>query len=302
MTPLIKTRVDVLLGLLLDETFTYKVSVNDDLTIEKVAQEKIKEKTSRILAAYRKQADSNFKKVNEGQAPANDIVTEKYLGQVESMINQNFISAFEEAASSLIEFFEQDNTIELKQKMKQFFQDLLITGEGYYRTHIPKVGADPVIEICKPENIFYSKNTNNQFLNSGNQPNINAIVHRTYMKRTEILNKWGHLMNKDDKSRLFGSIPSGSTSNVIHSPRELEYANNGSYGNEHTQFSHNSADAYAVYHVEWLANNKVELTEDDKDDLRNVEDITTGAEYNKHYGANEGNGKPKKIRLEIRQI
>ena len=44
MTPLIKTRVDVLLGLLLDETFTYKVSVNDETTVDKINQDKVKKK------------------------------------------------------------------------------------------------------------------------------------------------------------------------------------------------------------------------------------------------------------------
>ena len=41
MTPLIKTRIDVLLGLLLDEIFTFKMSVNDNATLTKIEKNKL---------------------------------------------------------------------------------------------------------------------------------------------------------------------------------------------------------------------------------------------------------------------
>ena len=55
------------------------------------------------------------------------------------------------SAQSLVKFFSQDRTIDLKQKVKQYFLDLLLAGEAYYRVRIDKEGADPVFEICKPE-------------------------------------------------------------------------------------------------------------------------------------------------------
>ena len=53
MTPIIKTRIDVLLGLLLDEVFTYKVSINDENTITEIEDAKKNERAKRILGKAR---------------------------------------------------------------------------------------------------------------------------------------------------------------------------------------------------------------------------------------------------------
>jgi len=296
MTPLIKTRIDVLLGLLLDEVFTYRVSVNDENTLTQIENNKSAEKARRILAQYRKQFNKNNQRVKNGETPAMDMVTDQYLKKVEKSVNEEFISQFEIACQSLLQFFEQDNTIDLKQKVKQFFLDLLISGEAYYRTYVDRVGEDPKIEICKPENIFFSKRTDHQFLSSGTQPNVNAVVHRYYMKRSEILNKWGHLMNEVDRKRIYGDYSEGSGARTVHDPRQLDYIyRQDLHGNDiHNQHTNNDLDTLPVCHVEWLANNEVELTDERKNDLRNVEKSSIDKMSQDSYGKGAGSGMAKK--------
>lgn len=297
MTPLIKTRVDVLLGILLDETFTYRVTVNDTLTLEEVDKQKLQEKVKRIQGKYREQVAANQKAIEEGQAVKSDFVTEDYLSRVDSLVNESFISSFEIAAQSLIKFFSQDPTIDLKQKVKLYFLDLLVTGEAYYKTSVPQVGADPVIEIVKPENMFFNKNTNNQFMSTGNNPNVTACVRREYMTREEILNQFGHLLTDQDRIDLFGDKSSNTGhSNIIKSTREIEYANRGSEGviGKTNQYTREGTEFIPVYFSEWLANNEVEIDEEMQSDLQTVHESTVKTkEYKEIFGKDSGNGKPR---------
>lgn len=281
MTPLIKTRIDVLVGLFLDELFKYQVSVNDTDTLDTIAQEKKKEKYKEVIKAFRSQLNSNQNNLLQNQQPVFDVVTERFIKQVEERVDKNFISEFEKVAQSLINFFEKDKTIELKQKLKQLFIDLLVTGKCFYRTSVKAIGQDPVLEVCKSENIFYNKNTNFQFISSGNKPNVTALVHRYYMTRAQVLSEWGHKMNEDDKIKLFGkSYTSNGGSTIIHSPQELEYIysreRNGYLHNQHT---YNLFDTVVVYHTEWLANNEVNIEEGDREDFQDVEKTTKKGIY-----------------------
>lgn len=298
MTPLIKTRIDVLLGLLLDDVFTYRVGINDAPTIANIEEQKKKERAERVIQGYRKQLNSNVAKVKKGEQPTTNVVTDKYLQNIEKSINEEFISQFEIAAQSLINFFEQDLTIDLKQKIKQFFLDLLISGEAYYRTTVPRIGEDPVLEIVKPENLFFSKNTSHQFLSQGHKANVNAVVHRTYLKRSEILTQYGHLMNQETLDSLFGHT-TGDGAHRLYDARKLDhiYRNEEYYdsGRIHNQHSNSNLDTLPVYHVEWLANNKVELTDPEyKQDIETVLPIRSRKEYEENYGKKAGDGTTKK--------
>ena len=305
MTPIIKTRIDVLLGLLLEEVFTYRVSVNDENTITQIEDKKKNERAKRILEAYNRQMTKNVERVQKGEEPRQDIVTERFNKRLEKFITEDFISEFEIAAQSLIKFFEQDSTIDLKQKVKQFFLDVLITGEGYYRTYVDNIGEDPKIEVCKAENIFFSKRTDHQFLSSGHQPNVNAIVHRTYMKRSEILTRFGHLMNEAALKEVFGNY-SGDGARRITDPRTLDYIyrNDEFYdsGTVHDQHNNSNLDTLPIYHVEWLANNWVEIDTDDAEYVRSmqlVDDNTVPKHYKETYGEDAGSGKVKKRRCRL---
>lgn len=300
MTPLIKTRVDVLVGILLEETFSYKISINDKGTVDKVKKAKLKERAKAIMKDITNQTHENIASINAGQEPKKDQkISDKKLKEIDKVLERRFISGFEIAAQSLVKFFEQDSTIDLKQKMKQFFLDLLVTGEAYYRTYIPKMGADPVLEICKPENVFYSKNTKHQFIASGNQPNTYGVVHREYMTRGEILNKYGHFLDDEGRKRLFGNEPAEGAQNIISSPRDLEYnrfaRDYRDYRDTHNQYSGGSTlEVLPVYHVEWLANNPVELSEKEQKEFTDVEPSTIPSGRERFYDVGEGNSKVKK--------
>ncbi len=299
MTPLIKTRIDVLLGLLLDEEFTHRVTMNDTMSYDIVEQEKRNERAERVVAAYQEQIHKNIKRVNKGEQPKEDVVTQQFMERLDTFISEEFVSSMEIAAQSLIKFYNQDPTVKLRQKLKQYFLDLLVTGEAYYRTYFNKMGSDPILEICKPENIFTNINTSHQFLSDGNTPNTNAVVHRFCLQKGEILSRYGHLMNKEDKRKIFGDKTSQTSSRSVYSGRDLESLGDRDYDVDdcdiHSQYTFNDTDVYEVHHVEWLANNEVTLSTQDMHDLQNVESIDyhLDGEKEKIYGKKAGSGEPQ---------
>jgi hypothetical protein len=294
MTPLIKTRIDVLLGLLLQETFQYRLSINDQFSLDATLEQKRKFIADKVTGELQAQLRKIIKKEPMAKAPG---VSQEFLDKVKEDLDNKFISTFEQAGQILIEVFQQEPTIDLKQKLKQYFLDLLVTGEAYYRTYVPYLEADPVLEICKPENIFYNKNTNHQFLSTGIQPNVTTVVHREYLKRGEILTKYGHLMGDAEKDRLYGYYPGGAGQRTIRSGRDLDYGQQRQlegYRSAEMQHTQSSIDVLPVYHVEFLANNEIDLDTDDRVKLTQVGRISHTKDLPVHLGDKPGSGAPKK--------
>lgn len=295
MTPLIKTRIDVLVGLFLDEVFKYQISVNDVPTLDQITEQKKKELYKGIINGFRKQSTVNSQRLALQQEPKADIVTDEFLQKLTHAIDNNFVSEFEQAASHLIKFFENSRTLEFNQKMKQFVLDFFVTGEAYYRTYVDTVGQDPIFEIKKPENMFFNKNTNYQFLSSGVKPNVTAVLNKEFMTRGQVLTKYGHLMGQDDREKLFGrGFGSNGGPNIISSPQELEYIYSKEASEKvNNQHTYSLFDTVAVYHIEWLANNEIEIDDEMRDDKQNVEKISKSKMYNRELQY-DGSGIPKR--------
>lgn len=247
-TPLVKPRIDVLVGMMLQEQVKYMVRYNDNETITSIEQEKMEGFMGELFEFIHKEAQG------DGQTRP---ITEKQIAAIQKNFGTKYKSVFERAATDLIQYFLSNRKTDFIQKAKQLFLDLLIVGEGFYRTYIPKLNADPVLEICKPENIFFNKNTNKQYLNT-----TNTVVHREYMTRVDILNKYGAYMREEDKEALFNGTAKVKGNRRITSPKQLDIVNDDDYNSViDDQYTYNNFETLEVYHVEWLANNKV-LIED----------------------------------------
>jgi hypothetical protein len=299
MTPLIKTRIDVLIGIFLDEEYHYHVSVNDAATIETIEEQKRKEFSKRIKAKLDQFMDETKAMVSQNKEVSKEPLTAKFLEDLDRSLNNNFISEFEIAIQSLIKFFEQDPTINIRQKAKQFLLDYLLTGEAYYRTYLDYESGDPKLEICKPENMFFSKNTAHQFLAEGNDPHVMAVVYRTYMKRNEILNRWGHVMTDEQKTALYG-MARNTAVNRIRDPRQLDHMYNLQDA-VYDQHTNSTWDTLPIYHVEWLANNELKIDKSDQSKLEVVTHISAKSYWkdslvpDSHLGTAAGNGEVRDI-------
>jgi hypothetical protein len=258
-TNLIKPRIDALLGKVVDETFTYKVTCTDDKTVSEIQEGKKSGKLQKItesLAAFSKRM------VNAVNSGANELPglseLQEDIKKQSAKFQSNFISDFEVAAQDVLQYVSQSDRIGMKQNLKLLALDLLIAGECYYRVRCERVGADPILEIIRPEDFFYHRSVYSQ--NVGDVHESDAVVHRQYLTRKEVLSKYGKFMDKDQREYLFGSTARAGSSRVIHSGHSIEREDDADLISPFLD-----PHRMEVYNVEWFALNKVEYSDEDKE-------------------------------------
>lgn len=265
-TPIIKPRIDILLGEMLRETFRYTVTCLDKDTIDKMETKQEKDRLKALLEFAQQQLKE------AGETPTQDL--QKAYERLYRQYGKTYRSNYVTTAYFLIEFFKTDTRFDLLQKIKQFFLDLILTGEAYYRVKPNDARIDPELQIIKPENMFYNKNTNSQYIDT-----CDAIVHREILSRQQVLEKFGYMLSDDDLKNLFSSWSAVKTQNFPHYSRSdvrtLDAIGDlrGSY---FTQWSFNPYETVEVFHVEFISHNKVEGEEGKvtPDDF-NIEPITS---------------------------
>jgi hypothetical protein len=287
MTPLIKTRIDILIGQLLDDTIEYYITCLDESSLDAEDQQKHKLFLNKVLEAYHKTVE--YKDIRA--------ITPENISKIKTVVEEDFISDFVIAASRLLEFFIASEDLFFIQKFKQFALDVLVTGEAYWRTYIDDFKPDPQLAIVKPENIFYNKNTNSQTIDDS----VDAVVHREFMTRREVLQKYGHYMDEDTRNYVFGSVAHTAGSNYVMLPLQEEYSlNDFNHANSiYRQFTYNMYEAVEVFHGEFKVENAVELAPELQEDLGTVVDPIHDSR--EHYtGRRNDKGvqlKPKDVRF-----
>ena len=274
-TNIIKPRVDSIVSQIESDTHHYSVSCTDNKTIDAIQETKKKAKIDAVMGAldgFSKQMQATTAD-GEGKTTYAELVTN--LDNLTKKHNSNYLSDFEIAAQRVLTYFEKSNQMDIKQKLKILVLDLIVTGECYYRVYYDRIGADPILEIIKPENFFHNKNTNSPYING-----TDAVVHREYMTHKEIAINYGKYISKSQLQSLFGDRYMSRTSRSLNSGLDLEvyYSEDDPImGQKH----HNSAYTVEVLHVEWLATNEVEVTPEEREFERTVEKGGTHTDPNK---------------------
>lgn len=91
----------------------------------------------------------------------------------------------------------QSRNTDLTEKLKTLFKDLLITGYAYYRVKPSPEGNNIDIEVLNPLNVFIDKNPESIYIKNS----YRAVV-RKWLSKTQILNEYGEIMDKDTIKEL----------------------------------------------------------------------------------------------------
>ena len=255
-TPIIKPRIDALVGLYLGESFSYRVSIADSKTLDLESEDKKNFVIGRLMNDVTnnlQEYEAFFKNKRDGVEgmPPSKKFSGEYVNKMKEALDKDFTTVYAEAAQHLIQYFEQSNTLLMKRKFAELLYDLLITGEMFWRTYIKEQGKDPILEVVKPENLFYNKNKNDIFLDTAD-----AIVHREYMTRHAVLQRYGHLMTSDDVNKLFVKRSASKYGGRVSDPEIVyEELHNEQYSTSN-QFTGDNLETVEVFHVEWLASSK----------------------------------------------
>lgn len=194
--PLIKKHIDALVGEYLGTPILPKIACKDKETITNIFREKQLYISSEVGKYLQQHLQNNILSFIDGKNMTDSSIKE----QLDSLINdldQSFMSKYEIAAQNVIDYVMQSRNTDLKNKLKTLFLDLLITGYNFYRVTPSVSGNDVNIEVLSPLNVFFDKNPESPYIKDSYR-----VVVRHWMTKTQILNKYGKRMKKEDVEKM----------------------------------------------------------------------------------------------------
>lgn len=206
-TPLIKKHIDVLVGEYLELDPDLQITCKDEKTVSNIMRDKklkIDTELYSFLQRYLQNAIIGI--LMEGKQPVNDPFIEKEMQRIKERVDKDFISEYEIAGQNILSYIKHSRDIDLKNKMRELFTDLLITGTCYYRVKPSASKENIVFEVLNPLDTFIERNHNNFYLNKS----LRSVIRR-YMTPEQILVEFGDELNQDAKSELKKKDKSGKT-------------------------------------------------------------------------------------------
>lgn len=191
-TPLVKKHIDVLVGEYLELDPDLQITCKDEKTISNITRDKKLEIDKQLydyLTKYLKNAIIGI--LMGDQKASNDPYIEKELQKIKDEIDHTFVSDYEIAAQNILAYFKNSRDIDLKNKMRELFTDLLIGGLAYYRVK-PSGDGDLKLEILNPLDTFVERNRNEFYLNKSPRSVI-----RRWLTKEQILVEFGEELSSE---------------------------------------------------------------------------------------------------------
>lgn len=260
-TPLIKKHVDALIGEYLGTPILPKVSCKDSETIHNINRDKQLEITSQVYKFLQGKIKNQLLAFIDGK----DIIDkniEQQLNKLVSDIQQNFVSQYEITAQNVIEYIMQSRNTDMITKLRHLIFDLLVTGYTFYRAKPSISNTNVELEVLDPLNVFPDRNLESPYVKDSHR-----IVVRHWLTQTQILNKYGRDLSKEDVESIKEQWKDSMTDYSSYYIRNLENhgvpATDGLYAGQEVVPGYPTANAYTkfhklipVYEVEWLETDK----------------------------------------------
>jgi len=305
MIPIIRNRVQVLLGQHLQNPIKKNITCTDQQSIGLAEQEKvdfgIKQLAQQLGARLHKQLQSpggvplssapqpeagsaTGQPGASGQsAPATTPTSfsETMLQELNQQI-QSFQSSLEIGAQHVLDELLQSPDLRLKEKFTELLERLLVEATPLYRVVPRQSGHMPTYEVVPPEELHFSLPPGERTLN-----NTTRIVRRRLLPRQQVLTQYGYLLTKDERDIITGGSdkhPNVAWDTItLGEERYLDYFNTGQQRpsvaapstGEYANWQHSATkrdrdylgveagDLIEVYHVEWIATNRIQLDDED---------------------------------------
>ena len=194
--PLIRKHIDALIGEYLETPILPKVTCKDTGTLTNIARDKHLKIVKEVFNYLKTHLNNSILAFVDGKN-ITDKAVESQLKKIISDIDKNYISEYEIAAQNVLEYIMQSRNTDLTEKLKTLFKDLLITGYAYYRVKPSPEGNNIDIEVLNPLNVFIDKNPESIYIKNS----YRAVV-KKWLSKTQILNKYGEIMDKDTIKEL----------------------------------------------------------------------------------------------------
>lgn len=260
-TPLAKKHIDVLIGEYLELDPEMQITCKDSKTISNIMRDKKLKIDHELYVYLKKYLENNIINIIlDSKEPVNDPFVEKEMQKIKSELENSFVSDYEIAAQNIISYVKNSRDIDLKNKMRELYTDLLVTGICYYRVKPSGSNDNLRLEILNPIDTFVERNQNEFYLNKSPR-----CVVRRYLTKEQILAEFHEELTDEAISQLNDNESSKNTDSYsyIQIPNSEELFNRPSTsfgilgGLEVTP--HRDSNSFelnhpviVVYEVEWL--------------------------------------------------
>lgn len=191
-TPLVRKHIDALVGEYLSMPIIPKVSCKDSNTINNIYREKQLKIASEISSFLQNHLKNSLLRFKDGKDITDDLIAEQ-MKQIVNDVQQTFTSEYEIAAQNVIDYIMQSRDTDLITSLRKLILDLLITGYTFYKVE-PTVEKNNIkIRVLDPLNTFIDRNIESPYVK-----NSTRVVVRSWLSKTEIKNKFGKDMSKED--------------------------------------------------------------------------------------------------------
>ena len=206
-TPLIKKHIDVLVGEYLELDPDLQISCKDENTISEIMRDKQLKIDSEAYNYFKKNLENAIiSMLVENKEAFQDPFFQKEIEKIKKNVDKSYVSEYEIAAQNILNFIKNSRDIDLKNKMRELFTDLLVSGLCYYRVKPSGSGNSLELEILNPIDTFVERNRNSFYLNRSPR----AVI-RKWMTKEQVLIEYGEELSQDAKSKL-NDIAGKSTS------------------------------------------------------------------------------------------
>lgn len=211
-TPLIKKHIDVLVGQYLGLEQDLKITCKDSDTVSNIVREKQLKIQKAVHDYLHKYLVNNIiAAIVDNKEITNDPYIEKELQKVKDDIESNFVSDYEIAGQNILQYIKQSRNIDLKNKLRLIFVDLLVAGVAYYRTKVTESKTNINFERLNPLDTFIDRNPDSTYLNDSRR-----VVVRKYMTRENILYEYGDELTNEAIDELNELVDKGTSSDTYY--------------------------------------------------------------------------------------
>lgn len=259
--PIVKARINALVGQLLQRTNTVTITSTDEHSINEIDEEKKNEalnktlelinKKNQELAQRIKQSEQNVEEAKSKGSEKQNAIYEHEIEKISLYLETEWKPLVEIAAHHFLNYFNHNANTDLLNKSKRLLENLLWSGTQHYRIYIKEIGQDPIIDVIDSNLVYYYKKSGQTYVNE-----CDRICWIEYMTKTDILNRYSYDMTEEEMELIdMRKVGYGYNMNPNDANKANIYTNSFDNINDTT----NHYTYIPVYHTEWISNNRVTI-------------------------------------------
>ena len=208
-TPLIKKHIDVLVGEYLELEPELQISCKDESTVSEIMRDKQLKIHEAVFKHFKEKLENVIvQTILNGQEATDDPLFEKELEKIRKDVADTYVSEYEVAAQNILNYIKNSRDIDLKNKMREVYTDLLVGGMAYYRVRPSISKTNLRLEILNSVDTFVERNPNEFYLNKSPR-----AVSRKWMTRDQILVEYDDELTAEARAKLTSDTRKSSDEN-----------------------------------------------------------------------------------------